>query len=110
MYKCPQFSEDFIEAENDEDGENDENPEPLFEQLDADPIEKPASTKAPEVVPNPAVVRSWPNRIDAAQKSGIVRMLDNVASSLIYIMRPICALTNKVRILKSYLQNLGAMK
>lgn len=104
MYKCPQFAdEDFI---NDE---SDEEPEPIFEQADISSVENlvPASEQPGSDFNNPNIVRgSWPNRIDSNQKSGIVKMLDNVASSLIFITRPICALSSKVQILKSYLQNL----
>lgn len=109
MYKCPQFSEeDFVDDET----ETDDDHEPLFEQSDVNPVENMA-VEQPEasVNNNPVVVKGvWPNRIDPNQKSGIVRMLDNVASSLIYIMRPICALSNKVKVLKSFLQNLWTAK
>jgi hypothetical protein len=109
MYKCSESSpQGSAQSDETDDESNDENPEPLFEQLDSFPLEE-TTTPSP-VSPSafdPAIVRgNRHNQIDANQKTAVVRMLDNVASSLIYMMRPICALTNKVQILKSFLRNI----
>jgi hypothetical protein len=104
MYKCS--SKVTAQSDETDDESNDENPEPLFEQLDSFPLEE--TTTPPSIAPSfdPAIVRgNRHNQIDASQMTAVVRMLDNVASSLIYMMRPICALTNKVQILKSFLRN-----
>jgi hypothetical protein len=92
MYKCSEFVEEAL----------DEMPkmEPIFDEVEEENAAKmdvlsedPGSnTKLPSVIP--------------AEKSRMIKMLKSVASSLMFVTRPICALSNKVQLMKSYLETM----
>lgn len=90
MYKCPDFSEEKLHEELLDE-------EPIF----YDVVEE---TTTEEDHAQDDVARESEN--GSTQQSKIIEMLDSVTSSLILVTKPICALSNKVKILKSYLQNL----
>jgi hypothetical protein len=89
MYKCSEFVEEALDEMQKMGAIFDE-----VEDENADvPNDEPSSkTNLPSAIP--------------AEKSRMIKMLKSVTSSLMFVTRPICALSNKVQIMKSYLETL----
>lgn len=92
MYKCSGFLEEVF----------DEMPkmEPIFDEVDD---ENTAETDVSDEHSNQET--KLPSNLPA-ENSRMIKMLKSVASSLMFVTRPICALSNKVQIMKSYLETM----
>lgn len=99
MYKCPEFTEEHL---SDETEDEISEKEPIFDDI---PDEK-NTTEVPSNGKGSWSSSKEETQFTPLQQSRIVQMLNSVTSSLMAVTKPVCALSNKVKILKSYLENL----